>query len=564
MATSDESAISANSSINPSLAAVDDQSVAYVTNRWSFHVVQPILIACLSTSLLAAIVVVIQFVISDEALLRTVPLLFLITLEGIYTNRWLAQPHQRSLNRLAYRGAELMFIFISARLFSWIAFGNWPSLNLFLDYLRNPGLLLFEGHFIFTLVMTLLAWGLGIGYANLFADLAISEIEALHFLTPKNQRSEDNKPFQLNRSGLVQIFFTQWLWGGTILILLTAISTIDLPNAVSDFTLNVTRLGIKPAMLWALIIYFVSGFLLLSQGRLTAQTARWLRSGTTKTIEVERSWYRNSLRLVLITAVATAFIPIGSTTPISRLLSGVLGFVTALFAAILALFGALLSLLFPPSDQPVQVEPTPEPLPPVEPLPTPVFEEAPPPNEVVQYIFSSAFWAILIVLVIIALTFFIRERGIKLNLETAKAFWRKLLALLSGSWNRLSIQIGAIQHALSRQPNQNQKQDASVTNPFQFIRVNGLPPKEQIKYFYLSTLRRMEEKGLERKKGMTPSEFVDRLKEAFPEAEEEVDALTDAFLEARYSQKEFDNETVNPIKARWKKMRKNIRRKRSL
>ena len=539
-----------------------EQAVPFITNRWSTKVIQPFLMALLATSLLTALVNFMQFIIQDQPLLRVVPLFFLFTLEGIYTHRWLSRPNQRMLNRVAYRAAEMVLIFLSARLYTWIAFGNWPSMTLFLDYLKSPGLLLFDGHMIFTLVTTFIAWGMGLGYANLFADLAITEVEAIHFSTPKKKRSEDNKPFQLDRTGLVNLFFVQWLWGGVVMLLLTAMSTIDLPNAVRDFTLNVTHLGLQPALFWALILYFMSGFLLLSQGRLTAQTARWLRAGATKSLEIERSWYRNSLRLVLIIAFVTAFIPIGSTTPISRLLINLLAIVTAIFTAFLALIGALISLLFPNSGEQTEFMPALEPAPVQPPVPTAV-PDAVPPNEVVQYIFSSAFWALIIVVVIIALTFFMRERGIKLNRATLRAAWQKLILFLTTGWGRVSEQVAAIQHALTSRNRADEEAGNGRSNPFQFIRVNGLLPREQIKYFYLSTLRRIEDKGIERGNSITPSEFVETLKEQFPEAENEVETLTEAFLKARYSKKEIKVDEINPIKKRWKKMRSNIRRKKS-
>lgn len=542
------------------IEAQQANAMPYITNAWSRRVVQPLLIAILVTSLGTAVIAVIQFVLPNQPLLRIVPFVFLIILEGIYTKQWLMRPNQRALNRTAYRAAELMFIFLASRFYTWAVFGNRPVLELFTEYLKSPGLLLFDPYMVFTFILTLVSWGVGLGFGTLFNDLAIDEGEARYFLLPKNERSDDARPYRLNRTALVNIFFGQWLWGGVIMLMLTAMSTIDLPTAVSNFTLNVSRLGLSPALFWALMGYFISGFLLLSQGRLTAQTARWLRAGAVKETAVERSWYRNSTWLLLLIALITAFLPIGSTTPIGQLLSTILSGVFTFFTALFALFWAFLGSLFPEREGEVVPTPTPEPQATTPALPTAEPPPPVPPNDVAQYIFSSAFWAVAIVVAILALSFFVRERGIKLNMETLRLGWQQLKMMIRLLWGRMHEQAAAIQHALGREPRSKQVEDGRP-NPFNFIRVNGLVPREQIKYFYLSTLQRIADKGIERGKGVTPTEFEETLREQFPDNEEEVKLLTDAFLRARYSQQEFEEEEVNPIKRQWKRMRSTIRRK---
>ena len=69
-------------------------------------------------------------------------------------------------------------------------------------------------------------------------------------------------------------------------------------------------------------------------------------------------------------------------------------------------------------------------------------------------------------------------------------------------------------------------------SPWRFIRLNALSAREQIRYFYLSTVRRAGERGVPRDRSETPSEFAADLKENWPEAEVDIEALTDAFLHA--------------------------------
>jgi len=173
------------------------------------------------------------------------------------------------------------------------------------------------------------------------------------------------------------------------MLLLTALSTIDLPSAVLGFTLNVSRLGLDPLLLTALIAYFIAGFLLVSQAKLTVKKARWLREGAAVHPEVERSWYRHSLRLIGVVAFLTAFLPIGSTTPIGRFLAWLLSYLFLAFTAMIAFLWGLLALLFPQSQNSEAIPtPTPEPLPTISPLPTLPPQSTQPPSEVAQFIFS--------------------------------------------------------------------------------------------------------------------------------------------------------------------------------
>jgi hypothetical protein len=96
---------------------------------------------------------------------------------------------------------------------------------------------------------------------------------------------------------------------------------------------------------------------------------------------------------------------------------------------------------------------------------------------------------------------------------------------------------------------------------WRFIRLGGLPPREQIRYFYLSTVRRAGERGVPRNSAETPLEFAEDLKDGWPEVEEEVEELTDAFLKARYSDAPVVSEDVPEVKETWKDVRRQIRKR---
>jgi hypothetical protein len=178
-----------------------------------------------------------------------------------------------------------------------------------------------------------------------------------------------------------------------------------------------------------------------------------------------------------------------------------------------------------------------------------------------QILTSSAFWAVAIVVTLIALRFFLRDRGVPLNLSLFKLIGLSIVNWVRGFWHDMADYAEdlsqEVRSRLRKQPeDEQQKQQA----PWRFVRLNSLSARDQIRYFYLSTVKRADERGVARQEGETPLEFADDLKETWPEAETEIDDLTEAFLRARYSQDVIKNEDLNPVKKQWKQVKKNLRK----
>jgi hypothetical protein len=87
------------------------------------------------------------------------------------------------------------------------------------------------------------------------------------------------------------------------------------------------------------------------------------------------------------------------------------------------------------------------------------------------------------------------------------------------------------------------------------IRFRSLDPRRQIYFFYLAMIRRGGEQGVTRKPSQTPSEYAATLEKALPSAEQDIESITEAFVEARYSRQDVDPGTVNRVKATWGRIR---------
>lgn len=539
-----------------------ENALAFVTNRWSRRFVQPLLIGLMVTAVFTAVCVLLFILTGDGAWLVMPLLCFVLVLEGVYTTLWLQHPNQRITDNLAYRAAEVVVIVLICRLFTWVIGGDLPDWRLYEEYLRRPFALFSGMLFVVGTPLILAAWSQAINTMGIFTELAVDEGEAVYFLTPKRERDDDARPFQLDRSRLVVDFFRQWVAGGVLLVLLAAMSTFDLPQ-LEDWNniLQLARMGMMPHMLTALLVYFISGFLLLSQARLAAINGRWLHDGVMKSHTVERNWHRYSLRLLLVVALIASFLPLGDTTGIGRLLEIILFVLGAIFSLLSFLFLGLLAALIPNAQQEAgEATPTPEIFPTVPSMtPVPPSEAA----ETAELVFSSAFWAVAIVLSVVAISFFLRERGVRLNTTLLRQIWAALSAWLAQVWRAARAQATELRQAAQARlqliREKPEEQEEEKKRPFRFIRVNALPPREQIRYFYLSTLQRAEERGVPRRADETPLEFARDLKEEFPDAEIDVEELTGAFLKARYSPQPIEKEDVGPVKKRWKEMRSRLR-----
>ena len=158
--------------------------------------------------------------------------------------------------------------------------------------------------------------------------------------------------------------------------------------------------------------------------------ARWLFGKAEKTAAVERSWSRQTLWLLLLTGGIAAFLPIGSTVLIGRLIELIIFAIYRLVGLIISLF-VLFFALFASDETPAeeleldQFQPEPPPLPELPP--------ALPPEEPGFPIIGTLFWIIAIVVAVMAVVFFLRERGLKLP----QINWNKLKLGVLNWWQSL-------------------------------------------------------------------------------------------------------------------------------
>jgi hypothetical protein len=94
-----------------------------------------------------------------------------------------------------------------------------------------------------------------------------------------------------------------------------------------------------------------------------------------------------------------------------------------------------------------------------------------------------------------------------------------------------------------------------------FINLRRLDPRQKIYFFYLAFVRRAGEQKLPRSSHQTPGEYAATLQKSLPEAAEDIQALTDAFVSARYSRRPVEAAQAHNTETIWARLRKALRHK---
>lgn len=526
-----------------------DQS-DFVTPVWTRHGVQPLLIAILVTAQCVALAVALEHFLPTHSWVPATALALAVALQGVYGTNWLELEGLLVVSRPLYRLGELTFITVIIRVITWLAGDGWPDFEQLRIYVLEP-MAFFDAAFILTLGLTIFAWQRAAALGSLFCFLAISEDEAaIYRRAPKGTK----QPHTRDRSPLLADYYRGWLWGGVLMLICASATTFILPSFERTDDL------LRPAMTGALLVYVVVGFWLLSQGRLAVMNEHWMVFGMRAQTQVERRWRHASLRVLALVAVIAALLPFGSTSPMSGVFNTAIallfkamlfmhGMVVLIIAGILRLIG--FDGAFDLED--ATFEP-----------PPPLVEKAAEAvaNEPINnMIAGSMFWIIVCVAAAFAIIVFLRDRGYVFDWETVDRLWRGLrrwiLAMLRGVAAEVDDIRIAIQKVLRVEPGV----AAAKTSRWRFIRVNALPPRDQVRYFYFSALRHAARRGVGRRDHQTPLEFAGDLVARWPEAQPDSDALTAAFLTVRYTKEPIDEANAGTARTLWKRLRVALKRR---
>ena len=461
-------------------------------------------------------------------------------LVGCYTTTVLVRPGQRQRRTTSFRLAELGLILFIARFALWSTVEGWPAPGAMV---LQPFAVFLTLGFVINAVLILIAWGMAVLVTSDFLAMGLQADEMIDLDAASRPISGDDHRIQSDRRALVRRFSERWAMGGMLMIVLTAASQVGM-GTNGFFAL--VRQDIAGGVIGAAIVYFMLGLLLLTFGHLAALRARWQLAKLPTESTIARNWPFYAFGLLLVVAVAAFLMPLGGTFRLAQLMGLAMRMISGAVYLILGLIMGLLALLFGGDEEPVE-EPEREP----PEMGTPQIEqvqqaEAPP------WLGGTVFWIIVALLLGYAAYIYLQGRGV--NFQLLLAWLRQFLL----GWRQIGVAFNEWRaRTLTPLEEEEGKSGRSrVRRWLDELMLGRLPPDEQVRYFYVSTLESAAEHGMRRRPGETPHRFQARLGEVVEsEDEEAAERLTAGFVRIEFARQSTEATAVPLLKRAWTQVR---------
>jgi hypothetical protein len=481
-------------------------------------------------------------------------LVFITTLERLYTYRPFSKFSLFSSEWLTAYGTEWVILLVMVKLVISLSHGIQAFLAEIPLWQVDFAQYFLSVEVFAAIGVVALVWTICGYYAELLDNLGLDQA-ILKREYPILQVGEEPA-----RERLLNLIFST----GTLLIVLTAMIRMNLRGLLfSKEAFSYAQLPILEGGGASTLLYFMFALALLSQTQFIDLHTNWSIQRIPITREVASRWAQYSLLFLLLMVGLVSFLPTSYSLGVLNLLGSALNLGFGLLFYLVQIFvGVVLFLLSLPfmllgQKSPVQRSPVaraPEELIPTGELTNPAWWEA-----------SKAviFWIMLGGILLFSLVIYLRQHQ-ELIAELKKIrvwnFFAQIWEWLTGRWGNLKTSLAQIVAAgrkrLRRSATRNWLESG-------WINLRRLDPRQRVYFFYLALIRRSAESGLPRGRSQTPSEFASRLDRALPEAEPDIDALTEAFIEARYTRQPVEPEKANVVKQYWERIRKVLREKHS-
>jgi len=515
--------------------------------RWSLyisHFLVALMMPCLALSLTQMVRVMMPW--WDGNLLPTI--CFLVALESILSYYAVRRLPTYDLHAIVYyRIAEWIILLLVIRVLWGVRFGIGQFVSEipkwredFIEYFAPMD-------FFITMVIVFLIWVTTILFVDDLSELA-GDVAVV--------KSAEREPISTNRRGIHARLRGRFFILGVLMVLFAGLLR------QSYWTLFDDQLTAQAGILHV-VIYFVLGYLLLSQTNFAAWRASWGLERVTIPRTLVTRWTTYSLlflgglvtlALILPTSYSVGFLD--SLKYIFGWLEVAINFLVSLLMLPFILLAGLISKLLAGNDEPMEIPEQVEEPPLIESA-KPVIA-APPFWEILK---SILFWAILIAVIWFALSYYIRQ-----NEELAqKLRGFKLWRWLTQAWGWLKTRFrnagtgikSAVQEGLKRLRIRGSAAQDSVR--WRYLNPRRLSPRQRVLFFYLALVRRADEAGLPRQSWQTPKEYSNTLLSGLPEEQTSITAATDSFVEARYSRHVVTNEHVGRMQRYWDRLRRALR-----
>jgi hypothetical protein len=313
------------------------------------------------------------------------------------------------------------------------------------------------------------------------------------------------------------------------------------------------------APVFNVVLYFILALILLSQSQFALLHGRWLWQRTPVSPGLSRNWIIYTLAFFAILGLLILLLPTHYSLQLLYALQVVFSFIVQilmfLMALIAFLFSLLMSLFSKPNQQATQ-----------ETMPSPQFNKIQVATQTtpvpwLETVRAVVFWAIFGSVLVYAIKTYVIRNGLLIATLRRSSIIAWIMNGFKSIWSWLlgvNRQVSATLAATFLK-GRSILMAAGDAEKSEFANPRSLPPRQKVIFYYLTLVRRSSQRGLPRKLNQTPLQFEETLRASLPEVENEIDALTDSFVEARYSKHEIDGEKVNLLQEFWKKVMTTLR-----
>jgi len=486
--------------------------------RWLEDGVRPLVVAALITCIASAWVGLANLAAAGPGAAYLTPLCFLVAVEAFISRRMIRTHLHRLDNAKKYRAAELFVLYFLVQIVGNLAAGRSnPLANI-------PNV---EPGNILSFVLLLGCWGA--------ATLTAGDLEGL------DQPAQNYQGYIQPGDSLTKRFFA----GGLLLLFAAGLSRVEIATLV-----NLSNPSV-PGLVLNVLIYFALGMVMLGQIQYSTLTRRWREQDARISAGLARRWVWLSAAFLAIVAAIAFVLPTGHTIGLLDLLAyglSTIGFVLSLLLSVL-IIAPLLWLLglfgWNPGgeDEPLQAQP-----------PALPESSAGGGGDWFEIVRSLFFWGLLLLIFLYMARSYLRNRpditrAIR-DLGIVRLAGRLWLALRRRLRGYARVVATHLPHRPARRPG------VSVGTSIGrlFRRPGELSAREQVMYYYLDTIHRARDTGHPRRPNQTPREYGETLGSSLPEGRQDVEEITDAFVEARYSPHPVETDDAGRARTHWQRL----------
>jgi hypothetical protein len=454
----------------------------------------------------------------------------LAALEANYSYRLIGAMQLRGTDLLRFRAVELAIFFILLKIGSYIG-DRWADVLADIQTWPRHPLNIIDPETTVAFILAFLSWWA--------CTATVRDLERI------------GEPFAPHRYYVppIESLTGRFFWGGAVLLIAAGITRVGIAAL-----LDLSRPSV-PGLVLNVLVYFLLGLVMLGQVHFTRLDRQWQTQEIKVAEELPGRWARYSLAFIGLAALLALLLPTGYTVGLLDVVGTIiyfLGYILTLLGLILMFILSLLlvpcALLFGTEHltqrQPILRPPQ---------VPQQPFDSAAP--SWFEILRSLLFWVATLGVVFYVVRSYLRDHPEMLQALTLLGPIRGLRHFLTALWRRLVGLAEAASERIPRRFSLRRARPGSLKGPFRFFRLGALSPHERVLYYYLSILRRAEQQGFPRQRAQTPYEYEGALELHLPQAQQEVDLLTQAFVEARYSRHIFDREQARRVRAYWQRVK---------